>query len=309
MNINRRDFLRNTALTAAIASIPSASATLQAQTTSSKGAAGKLPFLIDTNVHLFQWPFRHLKYGTTPTLVAKLRQHGVQQAWAGTFDAMFAKDMSGANVRLVEECRRHGNGFLLPVGGVNPLWPDWEEDLRRCHEVHKMSAIRLHPPYEGYSLEEPSFGQLLEKATARSLLVQICIEMEDPRVHHPIVMSPSVGPVPLLELFKNIPKARVQLLGDGFAWLRLPQAAALMQAKNLFHDVSSLEGVGGVGRLIEGKHWNFKGTVPIERFVFGSHAPYYPVENALLKLFESPLTLPQLEAIMEKNARRLIAAS
>src|SRR5688500_14595482 len=135
MNLNRRQFLQRTAVAAAASAVPHASGLAAAQAAPSSVAAAR-PFLIDTNVHVGQWPFRHLKYGTTPALVAKLRQHGVQQAWAGTFDAMFTKDMTGANARLVDECKRHGKGLLVPIGGVNPLWPKWEEDLRLCHEVH-----------------------------------------------------------------------------------------------------------------------------------------------------------------------------
>ena len=45
---------------------------------------------------------------------------------------------------------------------------------------------------------------------------------------------------------------------------------------------------------------------PIDRIVFGSHAPYFPVETALLKLIESPLDAQQLRAITQGNARRLL---
>ena len=37
------------------------------------------------------------------------------------------------------------------------------------------------------------------------------------------------------------------------------------------------------------------------------HAPYFPVETALLKLMESPLDPQQLEAIMQGNTRRLLS--
>jgi len=46
--------------------------------------------------------------------------------------------------------------------------------------------------------------------------------------------------------------------------------------------------------------------VPVERIVFGSHAPYFPLETAILKLIESPLDSDQLEAILQGNARRLL---
>jgi predicted TIM-barrel fold metal-dependent hydrolase len=49
--------------------------------------------------------------------------------------------------------------------------------------------------------------------------------------------------------------------------------------------------------------------VPIERALFGSHAPYFPLETAILKLIESPLDAAQLHAIMQGNARKLLAAA
>jgi hypothetical protein len=63
---------------------------------------------------------------------------------------------------------------------------------------------------------------------------------------------------------------------------------------------------GGVGRLIDGTHTSYREVVPVERLLFGSHAPFFPCESALLKLFESPLNLPQLELLMHANARKLL---
>jgi uncharacterized protein len=309
MKLNRRQFLKTSALSAAAVTLPAATTPLVAQTRRAGGdaAPGGRPGIIDTNVHLFEWPFRHLKYGRTDALVAKLRKHGVQQAWAGSFEALFSKDIRGVNTRLVEECRRHGAGLLVPAGSVNPMWPDWEEDLRRCQEDFKMGIVRVHPCYHGYSLEDPEFARVLEKATERRLLVQVVLELEDPRVHHPLINAQSARPVGLVPLLQKHPSARVQLIGDSFSWTRIPQAKPLLDAKNVWHEISAIEGVGGVGRLIDGKHWHIGGRLPIERFVFGSHAPYFPFESALLKVFESPFTREQMTAIMEGNARRLVA--
>ena len=71
-------------------------------------------------------------------------------------------------------------------------------------------------------------------------------------------------------------------------------------------DIAATEGNGGVGQLIEGTNYSYRGAIPVERLLFGSHAPFFPCESALMKLFESPLGLDQLDKLMSANARRLI---
>jgi predicted TIM-barrel fold metal-dependent hydrolase len=304
-HFDRRDFLKGSLLpAAALPLLPSCAVhTLAAQDRQLVAAAA--PGIIDTNVHLFDWPFRRLKYAQTTALLAKLRKHGITQAWAGTFHALLHKNLDAANARLVEECRRLGEGFFVPIGSVNPVWPDWEEDLRRCHEIHQMSGIRLYPAFHNYSLDRPELARLLELASERGLLVQIVIEMEDERVQHPIVTVPPVDAAPLAAIVKQIPKAKVQLLNGVTALQR--SGPALAQAAGIVFDIANLEGTGAVGRLIEGKLGSIRSQVPAARLLFGSHAPFFPCEAALLRLFESPLEKDQLLPIMRDNALRLIA--
>src|SRR4051794_15348508 len=80
------------------------------------------PEIIDTNVHLFPWPFRPLKYAHTDALIAKLRKHRITKAWAGSFEAVLEKQLDVVNRRLADECSRHGDGMLIPIGSVNPAW-------------------------------------------------------------------------------------------------------------------------------------------------------------------------------------------
>jgi len=307
MPLSRRTFLKSSAWTAAAVSVSPATKML-AQTEPPPVSTGKssAPIsVVDTNVHLFEWPFRRLKYARTPGLAEKLRRHGVRQAWAGTFEGLLAKDLGEVNRRLAEECRREGNGMFIPFGSVNPMWPDWAEDVERCHTIHRMPGIRLHPGYHGYTLDHPDFAQLLRIATSRGLLVQIALGLEDPRVQHPKLKAPVIDPQPLVALLKDVPDARVQLL-NSWQWTRQAAARPLLALPNVTFDLAELEGVGAVGRMLEGKHWYFGGQVTLERLLFGSHSPYFPIEATLLRMFESPLKLSQMRAIMETNARRLL---
>ena len=130
--------------------------------------------------------------------------------------------------------------------------------------------------------------------------------MEDSRVHHPIVLTREVSFDPLVDIMKKIPQAKVQLL----SWnerVNSELLKKLVSETSIVLDISWLESTGALGRLIEGNPWSGPETpVPVERILFGSHAPYFPVESGIIKLFESPLTLEQMKAVMNVNARRFI---
>jgi len=292
---SRRDFLRTTSVVAAAAasgllSEPAANAEL-------RNAAVAVGPLVDTNVTLSRWPGRRLPLNETPALVARLRSQGIRQAWAGSFDGLLHKDIRSVNSRLTEDCRKHGHGILMPFGSVNPLLPDWDEDLRRCHEVHKMPGIRLHPNYQGYKLNDPAFAKLLDLAGERGLIVQLVVTMEDERTQHPLMRVPHVDVVPLLALLASRSKVRIVLLN----WSRgvsIALLASLAAGGQIYFDIATVEGIGGVGNLVK--------QVPADRVVFGSHAPFFYLESAVLKLKESVLSDAQAKAIRGGNARRLL---
>lgn len=305
--LDRRGFLKGSVASAA--ALPALSG-LSSQWAGTAAAAepsepddpGPLPSIVDTNALLFDWPFRRLKYADPAALVTKLRGHRVRQAWVGSMEGLLHKDIDGVNARLFHACRKQRDGFLVPFGTVNPVWPGWEEDLRRCDERWGMPGIRLYPAFQNYTLDDPRFARLLEKATERGMIVQIALTFEDSRVQHPVLDLRDDGTYrPLLELLEKMPEARVQLL-NAVNDLRGDRLREMVERTNVRFDISRLEGAGAVGLLLEGEHWYLRGSVPRERLLFGSHAPFFPVENALLKLFESPLTRSQLSAIMERNA-------
>lgn len=251
---------------------------------------------VDVNVSLSRWPFRRLPDDDTPRLVRKLKSADVRQAWAGSFDALLHKDIAAVNSRLADDCRQNGAGMLVPFGAVNPMLPDWRDDVRRCHEEHGMPGIRLHPNYHGYALDQPVFRELLAEAEQRKLIVQLAVEMEDERTQHPLVQVAPVDMKPLPELLTHFPALKLVVING----LRRRDATVntLAATRQVWFDISMLESVGGIERLVA--------DFPFERVLFGSHAPFYYLEAADLKFRESALGAHIETAIRSGNAQRLL---
>ena len=256
--------------------------------------------IVDVNVHLSRWPFRRLPCDELPRLIEKLQASGVAQAWAGSFDGIFHKDVAGANSRLAADCRKAPPGMLLPFGTVNPMQPDWRDDVRRCAEEHRMPGIRLYPGYHGYGLDAPVLAELFTLAEERGLIVQLVVRMEDIRMQHPLMPVPDVDVAPLPKLVAEHPELRLVIL-DALKTVAGKTLDTAVAAGQVYVEISMLEGVEGISNLLR--------QIPVDRVLFGSHLPLFLVESALLKLEESELSTEQVDAITHKNAERLIGVA
>jgi uncharacterized protein len=197
-------------------------------------------------------------------------------------------------------CRTSGEGILRPFGTIDPLLPDWKEDLRRCHESHKMPGIRVHPNYHGYALDHSAFAELLAESRRRRLVVQIALKMEDERMLHPLFKSlPTTEPSPLHTLLANSSGPPVVVL-NALGNIRGEPLKQLLAVPGVWCDIAMLEGAAGLERLVA--------QVGSDRLLFGSHAPLFYADSAHLKLKESALAPAQAEAIRQSNARSLVPA-
>jgi hypothetical protein len=250
---------------------------------------------IDTNISLFQWPFRRLPLDDLEALVTKLRSLGIIEAWAGSFEGVLHRDIAGVNARLAEACERYAE--LIPIGCVNPELPGWEDDLRRCIGDYNMPGIRLLPNYHGYTLADPRFRRLLERATSAGRFLQLAVALEDTRTQHPMLQVPDVDLAPLPDLMRSNPGAKVQLLNDRPRGLLLEELA---KTPGVYFDTARVEGTDGIKKLLQ--------SVPVGRVMFGTHAPFLIPEAALIRTYESDLSEEDLQSLMWANAQQLRTA-
>ena len=250
--------------------------------------------IVDTNVSLFRWPYRRLPLDETSALVEKLRSLGIAHAWAGSLEGLLHRDISEVNERLVDACRELPQ--LIAIGTINPTLSGWQKDLRRCIEDHKMPAVRVHPNYHGYTLDDRRFVALLERTATAMCFVQIAAAMEDERTQHKRLRANEVDLTPLADVMPRIKHARVQILGSQ---PRSMQLAALAKLPGVFFDTSRVEGTDGVPQLMR--------SLPPGRVMFGSHTPLLIPEAALIRVHESgQLNDNALHDVFGGNAENLL---
>jgi predicted TIM-barrel fold metal-dependent hydrolase len=249
--------------------------------------------ILDSNISLFRWPFRRLPLDETENLVEKLRFLGVTEAWAGSFEGAFHRDLASANVRLAGECGSYSE--LVPIGTVDPLEPGWKRDFDACVSNLKMPGIRLFPNLHGYSLDHPMFVRLLSLAAEAGVLVQLVVTLEDVRTQPEEIVSPDVDLGPLPEAMGKAPGAKVQLLN---LRPRISQLTTLAEVPGLFFDTARVDGTDGIASLLEK-------TAP-DRVIFGSHSPLLIPEAAQIRVHEAALDPDSLLSILRGNASKLM---
>jgi predicted TIM-barrel fold metal-dependent hydrolase len=148
-----------------------------------------------------------------------------------------------------------------------------------------MPGIRLYPNYHEYALDDPRFERLLRAAAERGLVVQLALKMEDPRVQHRLARVPNVDPKPLAALLPRIPAVRLMLLNT----------PPLPELTTAWFETSAIEGAAGLA------------AAPADRLLFGSQAPFFTWDAAFLKVKEAGLDEARRAAVLEGNARRLLA--
>jgi predicted TIM-barrel fold metal-dependent hydrolase len=294
-SVTRRTLLAGT-LTSAACGLARNATHAQAETTSTLRDA-PIP-ITDTHVYLSRWPHARLPGDEPKELVAQLKMAGVTQAFAGTFDGLFHKDIASANERLAHTCAEHGQDLLLPFGSVNPTLPAWEGDIHRCRESFHMRGIRLHPTYHSYKLDDPRFAKVLPLATDAELVVQIVVSLNDKQHRW---LNPQNDPLDLAPLSKVVsrhPKLRLLVSGaqssalksEGAHIAEFPQAYIEINASSPFSEWPPV-----------------LGSISADRLTVGSGAPLHDAPSIHHLMASFQMTARDRQFIANGSAKRLIA--
>ena len=139
--------------------------------------------LIDINTWIGHWPFRQLRHNTAAALTRRLDSRGIDRAVVADVSGVLYKNVHTANEALARETKRYRDR-LLPFGTLNPKYPGWEEDLRRCAEDLGLCGLRLYPQYHEYELTDPEALELIDAAADLRWCIQVPMRIVDRRQRH-----------------------------------------------------------------------------------------------------------------------------
>jgi len=250
--------------------------------------------LIDINTWIGHWPFRQLRHNTAAALVRRLDRCGIDRAVVANLNGVLYKSPHSANEEIASQTRRYRDR-LLPFASLNPMFPGWREDLRRCAEDLELTGIRLYPQYQQYELTDPQALELIDEVAALGWVVQVPMRIVDRRQRHPWDLARDLTPADLETALTARPKVKWMFLNAlGVDGSRLdPRGRWLV-------DISRLTAVlqRNMQELIDAA-----GT---SHLAFGSGMAFKDPQPALLKLDILDRSKAVRERIAWKNAAALL---
>lgn len=245
--------------------------------------------MIDVNTYMGNWPFRPLPEATPKDLLALLKTEGIEKALVSPIEGIFYDEPQLANEKL---CKALGDfSDLEPVAVLNPKLPNWRKNLDVCCEKYHVRALKLHPNYHRYDLNDA--GELLKAAGKRNIPIIIQLRVQDVRAQNPAGEAADVNISDAINAAHLCPDTRFVI--GGIRWGEATgRAKEITKLPNLWIDISQIEYTDCLRRIIQ-----IYGT---KQLLFGSHAPFFVVRSAILKLQEAELSGQERKAIVSGNA-------
>lgn len=242
--------------------------------------------------------------GQRPSLVQQrvqlMDRLGIRRAVVSRLEGVLLKDSSVANQELHALIGGHERFF--PAYTLNPTFPSWERELDRCRAEYGlapgMGAIRLHPNYHGYRLDDPALEPCLRRLTDADLPVLLPLQLEDSRMHHPAIQVPDLPLQEVAALVGRWPQLRWVIASAIYHQVlslgqRLAQQAP--QARVWF-ELSRVQGPIDDVRLL-------RDALGIHRLLFGTNLPLLVAESPIMELADAHLPPDEDAAVRYGNAR------
>ena len=261
--------------------------------------------LVDSNSFIGEWPERRLNGSPPPArhdLVAQrlrlMDRLGIRRAAVALLDGVLLKDARVANSELHSLLAGHADRFF-PVYTLNPTFPNAAAHLEICLQEYGLApgtgAVRLHPSFQGYAMDDPRVVAALRHLQRLDLPVVLTLQLEDSRIHHPAIQVPDPDPAAVADLVNKWPEVRWVLAGGRTAEISGIGRRLWREARCWF-DIARVQGPMDCVRRL-------RDSLGVERLLFGSDLPFIYAESPIMELADARLDPDDDAAVRFGNAQ------
>ena len=251
--------------------------------------------VIDTCTYTGHWPFRKLPCETLAETAALAEKEKITHIICTNLNAIFYIDAMEGNRELLEEYKAYDGGVtVLPFAVINPMYIEWERDLRECAELG-FAGIQLAPQYHNYALSDACAAKAYRLAGELGLAVKIDVGFENIRQRSHLDTYTDVSDAELAALLSADDKP-VTIVSTAFPNSMKASIAAANKRDNAFFNLIYPDSFTNLGlesclELLSSK-----------RLCFGTQSPFRYIAPQFVKLFCSDATNDeQREDILFKN--------
>jgi predicted TIM-barrel fold metal-dependent hydrolase len=267
--------------------------------------------LIDANSFLGEWPARRLNGSPPPGRDALVEQRirlmdrlGIRRAAVALAEGVLLKDANVANAELHTLIGGRADR-LFPVYTLNPTFPDSDAQLERCQQEYGLApgtgAVRLHPGFQRYALDDARLAVGLRRLERLDLPVALTLQLEDSRLHHPAIQVPNPDPAVVADLVNRWPDVRWILAGGRYREVH-DIGTRLWREARAWLDIARVQGpMDGIRSLRE--------AIGVGRLLFGSNLPFLLAEGPILELADARLEEGEDADVRYRNAAAALGIS
>ncbi|HEX2948962.1 MAG TPA: amidohydrolase family protein [Armatimonadota bacterium] len=232
--------------------------------------------------------------GTCRGLVASTRRAEIELSVIAPI-ATKPGQASAINGWAIETNRNYSE--LTCFGTIHPDMEDWKEEIARLVN-ERFVGIKMHPDYQGFFVDEPRMFPIYEKLADAGmiLLLHAGIDVGLPFPTH-------CTPERLANMMRHVPGLTIIAAHMG-GYRQWDAVDRYLVGKNIYFDTAcSLRSMGPRRMremiLLHG----------VDKILFGTDSPWEDQQEAIRDIRELNLSEEEQEAILGKNAWRLLNAN
>lgn len=228
---------------------------------------------MDFNAFAGNWPFFKVRNNTVEKLAQLHARCGIEGGFVSSLEAIFYQDPYEAELELARQLQ--GTSYMHAMT-LNPRLPGWKDDLKRACAQLNITAVRLVPGFQGYTLADPVMEEVSAALREYGLPLIITMRMRDERTMW-MLQPESVSMEDLqsfLDKYPDIPTLITHIRAAEVEKLS-PQLAA---RENLFVDISGFKD----GLFVLDHTWGE--TAARGHIVYGSGAPLMEMQATTLQI-------------------------